>query len=176
VSLLQLSGRVNREGDDDGAEVWTFTLSDEFNRNFSLKDSAAVLRDYCLSGIKISPALCTSAIAEEIRLRGVNAPYKKLLKLENDLEFSSVEEKFKIIEADTRFAVIDRDFAECIRNGYVDWRELQEKSVQIRGYMLDKLNIPEILEGIFLWDLGYDDFLGYMEGVSKQSDPYNYIV
>ena len=47
----------------------------------------------------------------------------------------------------------------------VDWRELQKRSVQIWGYRLEALGIPEISDGIYEWNYPYDDFLGYMAGI-----------
>jgi len=177
ASLLQVSGRVNREGKYQDAETWTFTLADsaEINRNHSIKDAAEVLRNYFTSNTVISQELCTEAISDEIKLQGVSKIYKELLETERNLEFSTVESKFKVIEADTCLAVVDFNIAEHIRNSKIDWRELQKNSIQIQNYNLQKFKIPEILTGIFQWNLEYNDFLGYMAGILFRNNPKNYI-
>jgi CRISPR/Cas system-associated endonuclease/helicase Cas3 len=178
ASLLQVSGRVNREGEYEYAEVWTFSLanSSRVNANPSVKDAAEVLRSYFQRDAVISQELCTEAISDEIKLRGVSKQYRELLQNEHDLGFSTIEKTFKIIDVDTRLAVTDPVFAEDIKKFKIDWRELQRASVQIHSYKLQTLKIPEILDGIFLWDLGYDDFLGYMAGVLFQNSPSNHII
>jgi CRISPR-associated endonuclease Cas3-HD len=163
ASLLQLAGRVNREGKYSDTEVWTFTLSGEFNSNPDIKDAVEVLRRFFRNGADISPDLCTTAIQNEIRRGGLNSAYKELIELEEDLGFLSVKEKFKVIENDTRLAVVDSAIAERIKKGTINWRELLKNSVQIRE---DRLNDKQkILNDIYLWDSGYDDFLGYMKGM-----------
>ena len=178
ASLLQVSGRVNREGKYKDAEVWTFSLADSSNvdKNPSMKDAAAVLRGYFLRDAVISYELCTEAISDEIKLHGVSEKYKDLLKDERNLGFSAIESKFKVIEEDTRLAVVDSVVAEYIRKDKIDWRRLQRESVQIRSYKLQALKAPEIVCGIFLWNLGYDDFLGYMAGVFSLNDPRNFVI
>jgi len=49
----------------------------------------------------------------------------------------------------------------------IDWRDIQKSSVQIWGYRLDDLRIPEVLDhpGIYKWTYAYDDFIGYMAGI-----------
>jgi CRISPR-associated endonuclease Cas3-HD len=177
-SLIQTSGRVDREGSDWGSEIWTFTFADatEINRNPSVKDAAEVLRSYLLRNIEISPELCTNAISDEIRLHGISGIYKELLEDEQERGFSTVEKKFKVIENDTRLAVVSSDIAEKVKAGEINWQELQNKSVQIQKYSIEKLRIPAILEDIFLWNQDYDDFLGYMAGILSLNDPSKYIL
>jgi len=180
ASLLQASGRVNRGGESEDAEVWTFVLdssdSDSINKNPSLEYSAGILRDYFLHGVAVSQELCTDAIADEIKLRGVDSLYKELLKSEGNYGFETVEHGFKVIDGDTRLAVVDPDVAKQIQDGKIGWRELQKNSIQIRSYKLQEFKIPEILDGIYLWDLGYDGFLGFMAGILAQNDVKNFIL
>ncbi len=49
----------------------------------------------------------------------------------------------------------------------VNWRDIQKASVQIWGYRLNDLHIPEIEghPGIYKWPYAYDHFIGYMAGI-----------
>jgi len=178
ASLLQVAGRVNREGKYENSEIWTFKLTDspEFNTNPAVRHAAEVLEQIFTSGAAVSQELCTDAISDEIRLRGVSGAYKEMLKSEKSSEFRSVAEKFKVIDADTRFVVINPSIAERVKSGDIYWPELQENSVRIWGYKLAQLGIPLIADDIYLWNLGYDDFLGYMAGLLSKGDPSSYIV
>jgi CRISPR-associated endonuclease/helicase Cas3 len=176
ASLLQTAGRINREGKYDSAKMWTFVLADkgDTNTNPKMKEAAAVLREFFMRNIEITPDLCTIAIEEELKLHGVNSKYQELLDDENLCNFIVVENKFKVIDTDTRIALVSADFAQGICRGVVDWRALQRNSVQMRKDILDKFKVRQILDNVYYWELGYDDFLGYMSGVL--SDPEDYIM
>jgi CRISPR/Cas system-associated endonuclease/helicase Cas3 len=64
VSLLQMGGRVNREGEERVAEVWTFILKEDkrLKQNSDLKNAARVLRSYFENGEEIIPSLSTQSI------------------------------------------------------------------------------------------------------------------
>lgn len=167
ASLLQSSGRVNRSGDYTNAEIWTFCISEDgmLNSNSGIENSAQVLRHYLERNIEIKPELATQAIEDEIRLYEKDSIAEKLLKHECEQSFSLVEKEFKVIESDTRIAVVDVNISNEIQERKIDWRKLQKKSVQIAKYKLCELKIPRITEEIYYWNLGYDDFLGYMVGI-----------
>jgi hypothetical protein len=168
VSLLQAAGRINRDGKNDGAQIWTFVLTQNnmLKNNPSLKDAINVLRNYFEKQTEIAPELSTDSVLKEIRLKGVNGIYQKLLEHENiGRDFKTVKDLFNVIDSNTRITVVDPAFVERIRYGKVDWRELQKNSVQIPYYKLKESNAPEILPGIYLWNLQYDSFLGYMAGI-----------
>lgn len=69
------------------------------------------------------------------------------------------------IDSDTRISVVDSTTADNIRKGSINWHELQQDSLQIAYYKLQDLHIPQIADGIYHWNLKYDDFLGYMAGI-----------
>lgn len=170
VSLLQIAGRVNREGTIKDAEVWTVRLAESglFRRHPLLKEATRVLKEYCESKTSIIPALCTEALKREIRLVGnfLNELYKN----EEYMRFPHVEKEFRVIADDTRVTVVDESLVQRLEKyERVDWQEIQNGSVQIWGYRLESLRIPEVAgrEGIYKWNLGYDDFIGYMAGVLK---------
>jgi CRISPR-associated endonuclease/helicase Cas3 len=170
VSLLQTAGRVNRQGIFANAEVWTIRLSETrlFKIHPGLKDAAKVLKEYCDSQIPIGPDLCTEALKREVRLSGNITTLLK--ENEQKMRFPIVDKEFRVISSDTRLAVVDNSLIEKIeRHEKIDWMVLQQGSVQIWGYKLEALRIPEFKEfpGIYKWNLDYDNFLGYMAGLLK---------
>ena len=168
-SLLQAAGRVNREGDDANAEIWTFRITEDgmLKRNPGLEQAAEVLKGYFERNMRISPDLVTRSISDEIALYGMRGKHRKIVDGEILQNFQSVERDFKVINADTRLAVVDKDTASRLRYGNISWKELQKVSVQIAKYKLDEMKMSPILNDIYYWSLGYDDFLGYMAGIIK---------
>ncbi|WP_206812024.1 DEAD/DEAH box helicase [Paradesulfitobacterium ferrireducens] len=167
VSLLQASGRVNREGVLDDAEMWTFCILEDgmLKLNPGLKEPAAVLKGYFERGRTIAPELSTQSLADEIALYGLSGKHKKLVTDEELQNFRQVERDFKVIDSDTCLVVVDSTVAKRLQYGKVDWKELQKVSVQIAKYKLDELRTPMIMDNIYRWNLEYDRFLGYMAGI-----------
>jgi hypothetical protein len=168
VSLLQTAGRVNRHGYNDDAEVWTIRLAENglLKHNQGLKDATKVLQEYCDTGVNIEPDLCTEALKREIRMAGNFRD--ELSHYENDMRFHKVEKEFRVINSDTRLAVVDKELAHRIENyESVSWRDIQQGSVQIWAYKIEQLKIPEFQGryNIYQWTYQYDDFIGYMAGV-----------
>jgi hypothetical protein len=178
ASLLQTAGRVNRDGQYANADVWSFALAQEtgFNANPGVKMAAEVLRGYFERGAGISPDLSTDAVRRELKLRGVTSVYEALLKHERNLCFRRVADNFHVIEEDSCLALVDADFARRVKAGEVDWRQLQDNSVRIRRHVLEKMRVPLLMDGVYLWDNGYDGFLGYMEGVLHLDTVSRYIL
>lgn len=167
VSLLQASGRVNREGTLSNSEMWSFCIQEDgmLKLNPGLKQAATVLKSYFESNANISPKLSTQSIADEIALYGLSGKHKKLVSNERLQNFPQVERDFKVIDTDTRLVIVDKDIAKRLQYSIVDWKELQQVSVQIAKYKLDELKTPMIIDNIYNWNLKYNDFLGYMAGV-----------
>jgi len=154
------------------AEMWSFCLASDhrLNENLGLKDAREILRGYFTCGETISPVLSTRAIHDEIRRSGLTSKYGTLLHLEKELCLPRVEELFTVIASDTRIAVVDETIVEGLKQGAVDWRMLQRKSVRIPGYKLDELRVTEVLPGIYVWNLPYDkDLIGYMAGIIQNT-------
>jgi len=167
VSLLQAAGRVNREGMFFDSEMWTFIMERDklLKNNPDIKDAASILKGYLEKQAEISPELSTRSISSEIKLRGEDGIYNKLLKHECLCNFRLVEDDFVVIDSDTCIAVVDSAIAERIRCEKTDWRELQNNSVQIARYKLKETKAPELVPGIYQWNLSYNSFLGYMAGI-----------
>lgn len=167
VSLLQASGRVNREGLYNNSEIWTFciTESEMLKINPGLKNAAAVLRQVIERGETISPELSTKSIQEEIALYGLSGINKKLIDNEKLMNFRWIDKEYKVIDADTRIVVVDPCIANKLHCAELNWQDLQKVSVHIAKYKLDELKTPVIVDNIYQWNLGYDNFLGYMAGI-----------
>lgn len=168
VSLLQTAGRVNRHGNINAATVWTVILkeSEFLKKNPGMSDSSKVLLKLIDEGNPISPLLCTAALKREIRLAGT---FKNdLLKWETGMRFPRIENNFRVIANDTRIVVIDEGVVCRMENHHpVNWRDIQNTSVQIWGYRLEYLRVPEVSghPGIYKWTYPYDNFIGYMAGI-----------
>ena len=173
LSLLQASGRVNRNGKFDDAEMWSFTMREDsrLNKNKEVDISAEVLRSYFRKGISITPELSTESINKEIiRDDSCISKMKTLLSEENAGNFETIKEKFKVIESDSRMVIVDEDLAKQISIGKSDWRQLQKKSISLYNSKIKEKaidwNLKEpIVDKLYQWTLGYDSFLGYMRGV-----------
>lgn len=165
VSLLQTAGRVNRNGSQKDAEVWTFQLQDAplLKRNPGLERSAAVLLKYLKEGLTPAPELSTRSIEDELKQES-SRRFDLYLK-ETELEFQTIAEKFVVIDSDTVPVVVDPKLAENFRLGYGDWQLLQKNSVSIPKYHLDRYRVVELKPGLYCWELPYSSFLGYMEGI-----------
>ncbi len=168
-SLLQAGGRVNREGKFPDAEMWTFRIAEDgmLKLNPGLKQAGNVLKMYLDREMQISPALTTQSLSDEIAMYGLDGKNMRLIENEKLQNFISVERDFKVIDSDTNLAVVDERLAAKLQNGEINWKELQKVSVRISKYKLLELGIPQILDGLYLWNLEYDSFLGYMAGIVK---------
>lgn len=131
--MLQASGRVNREGLLDDAEIWAFCILEDgmLKLNPGLKEPAAVLKGYFEGNRAIAPELSTQSLADEIALYGLSRKHKYLVTDEELQNFREVERNFKVIGSDTRLVVVDSTVVKRLQYGKVDWRELQKVSVQI---------------------------------------------
>jgi CRISPR/Cas system-associated endonuclease/helicase Cas3 len=176
TSLLQTSGRVNRSATRKCSQVFSFDfdLSEGMNVNPLLEDASRILRGFLNQKIAISASLCTEALKRELQLNPiVESLLNRIVNEERRLRFPEVERMFKIITADSRTVIVNRDIIRRIESfEYVDWREIQRHSVQIWGYKIDKLHIPELNNhsGVYAWHLDYSPFIGVMEGILALSE------
>ena len=181
-SIIQVGGRVNRHGEYSergGGRVYDFALSDKMiTQHPAASVSAEVLRS--LMGMdtlnSASPAdAVTQAMRQELRDLG-GLPSDPLLKAESEQDYPKVKDLGRVIDADTRFVVIDTHLRGLLkRHVPVDFRTLLQGSVQIWANKISKLALEPITRDgrssdsdIYEWKYDYDpDFLGYMKGVLK---------
>lgn len=176
LSLLQAAGRVNRNGEYQNAEIWSFALQENsmLKKNPQLDASRAVLERYFQKDVAITPELSTRAMNDElIRDDSCLGKIKYLLEQEAAMQFQTIDAEFKVIDSDTVPAVVDPVLAKEIASGKGDWKLLQRKSVSVRRYQAKNWALKEIAGGVYQWTLRYDDFLGYMAGVLDLSKLQN---
>ena len=177
MSLLQLMGRVNRNSEYADSVVWTVNLgpaSENVTENPSFGQASRILNGFFEKGVSIDMSLCTNAIEQEIRQGlslNTDSQDNPLTKAEECLEFEEVESKFKVMQdTDTCLAIVDKSIIERINNNEeISWKDIQRGSVRVRQKLIDKLGVQESrrFPGIFMWDLEYSPFIGYMEVVLK---------
>jgi len=168
VSLLQTSGRVNRHDYRNAKIVWTIILREEglLRKHPGLAESSRVLLDLIAEGNMITPSLCTNALKREIRLAGGFSD--SLLHKDEWKRFPQVEKDFRVITSETKTVVIGQEIVDRLETHQpVSWRGIQKSSVQIWGYRLEYLRLPEVMDhpGIYKWIYDYNDFIGYMAGI-----------
>lgn len=168
VSLLQTAGRVNRNGsNNDDAIIWSFQMESDtmLTDNNEVRESAEILKGYFQKKIPISVELCTKSIEDELQYNTVSDYAKNLLTAETALCFPEVQEQFRVIDDDTVLVVADAALKKQLRQGGCDWKTIQRKAVSIRRNKAQKLGLKLLIDEIYDWDLGYDDFLGVMRGI-----------
>lgn len=173
LSLLQVAGRVNRNGKNVDAKLWSFQMQDDnmLSNNDGVKVSAELLKEYFEKDLAITPELSTTAILDELK-RGTSlkSTIQRLIDNENALNFETVNKEFHVIESDTVPVIIHASLAEQIKQGYGSWKDIQKYSVSIYKNKLKKWQVKQISEDVFQWTLPYDSFLGYMAGVLQQEE------
>ena len=140
----------------------------------SFEQASRILNDFFEEGVSIDMSLCTKAIEQEIRQGlslNTDSQNNPLTNAEERFEFEEIESKFKVIpDNDTCLAVVDKAIIERINdNAEISWKDIQRGSVRVRQKLVNKLGIQEShrFPGIFIWDIEYSPFIGYMEAVLK---------
>ncbi len=172
ASLIQTSGRVNRNGDWTAADVWDVRLTDPmFNEHPAFRDSRDVLKKMLGKNELVGSAsvAVTEALRRELILRDVRSKADELRRLEGVEDWADVGRLYRVIDSDTETVVVDPELVERVKaRERVTWQELVRGSVQIwRKKVLDLGIRPLDRDGdLFYWTGPYDpDFLGYMAGV-----------
>ena len=168
-SLIQIGGRINRKGEYQNAEVWDFQLRhDGLLVSHRAFDTSARELGKLFQENQVNPEYATEAMRREIRQDGLNKMSKEILTSERNLRFPDVAEKFKVIDSNTITAIVDETLKERLKiHDKVSPAEIQNGSVQIWTYNEDKFDL-QTLDGfpeLRLWNLLYDDFIGYMAGI-----------
>jgi CRISPR-associated endonuclease/helicase Cas3 len=174
TSTIQIGGRVNRHGEFNivgGGKVYDFALTGAgITQHPAASGSSDILRDLMSKNMlnTHSPAdVVTHAMAEELKYRGKFSA--DLPKAESERDYPRVQELGKVIEADTRFVVVDPQLKDLLKNKvHINFKTLLDGSVQLWAHKIEKLCL-EKLHGrgeIYVWNYDYEpDFLGYMKGV-----------
>lgn len=173
LSLLQAAGRVNRHGTDDAAVIWTFKMNNDemLTKNKGIQEAAYVLNQYFEKGLAISPELGTRSIKDELQRQTVSDAAKHLLTSETGWCFPEVQKEFRVIEDDTVLVVADAALKEQLRCGGCDWKAIQRKAVSVQRNKAELFRLKPLIDGVYDWNLGYDDFVGIMRGILPKRQP-----
>jgi hypothetical protein len=171
MSLLQVSGRVNRHGLRVRGPLLDFALAPHplFNRHPAFEQSALVLGELFKED-RVSARWCLEALRRELDRNDIRPFLEQLRREEAACSFGTVEDLFRVISAQTVTVVVRPDLIDRL-TGFqpVSFDELQNGSVQLWLGRERRFALPEItprLPGIFRWNMAYDRlFLGYMDGV-----------
>lgn len=167
-SLLQASGRVNRNGKMKSALMWSFSLNytdDSLLKEHPIiKHAATVLnKEFFEKGRPILPTSVTASIQMELARYGEHQT--NLLKDEDSLSFAQVEDEFRVIDDHSVSALVQTASDEGIHIHEVSREQVQMDTVQIPQYRINDWNVQSIRDELYRWTLAYDSFLGYMAGV-----------
>lgn len=168
VSLLQTAGRINRNGKDKDAEMWSFCMQDDdlLKRNPSFDVSERVLIQLLKSRCMITPGLSTQSVEKEMILDdSFMQKVSSLLKAEENMGFETIAEKFNVIDNDTVLAIVDEELVDQIKKEKSDWKQLQRGSVAIKRSKVAAWKLKRIKGDLYQWTLEYSPFLGYMQGL-----------
>jgi CRISPR-associated endonuclease/helicase Cas3 len=170
-SLLQLSGRVNRHGENESAEVWSIKLQPggALRKHARMDIPAGILADLYARN-HVAPAYCTDALRREVREQSNHVLIASLFQAERDRAYPVVVDNFKVIDSETVTVLVHKPALDLIRQGQrPDWNTLQMHCVQIWANRKLDFAVTEIqaYPGLFAWNLDYDDFVGYMRGAIK---------
>lgn len=166
LSLLQTAGRINRGGNDSDAEIQSFSMQDDsmLTKNPSVENAAHVLTRFFQRRIPITPELSTRSIRDELNRANVSNAVTALMKAEKTGSFETVEKLFRVIESETALVVADAELKNKLRYGQCDWKEIQRKGISVHLKERERRLLPELVPGIYDWNLRYNDFLGIMAG------------
>jgi CRISPR-associated endonuclease/helicase Cas3 len=171
MSLLQLSGRVNRHGLREQGRLLDFTLAPHplLNQHPAFEQSALVLGELFREG-KVHANYCREALRRELDRVDIKPFLDRLKMEENALSFDTVKKLFRVISAQTFTAVVEPELIDRLANFQpIPFRDLQDGSVQLWLGKEREFALPEFphLRGVYRWNFedGYDAFLGVMKGI-----------
>lgn len=174
ANLIQVGGRVRRNIEDFKPTLIDFKVeSPLFNRHPAFTLSRQILeRLFEEKRFETdTPAdLITEALRREL-MSDTQEKHKRLLQMEADMNYPEVDNLYKVIAADTRFVLIDKELITKIENyEKVEPKEILRNSVQIWAKKIDTLSLMPLKgysdSSIYEWCYEYDpNFLGYMKGV-----------
>jgi hypothetical protein len=179
ASMIQIGGRVNRNGNSARAEVFDFCVNDPLMcNNPQFKTSRNVLKtlfDEKYFESKNPTEIVTEAMRRELMSDFGDFENKSLeiIKLEQTNDYPEVAKLCKVIDADTRLVVISTEIAEALkRYEKVDHVALIRNSVQIRFFKINSKQFNSFClpidghEEIYEWRGDYNEkFLGYMKAI-----------
>lgn len=176
ASFIQVAGRINRHGEFVGGELWDFRLATTSSlpnnpaQQIPQRALAALFEDGSVH--RLPPdQLALAAMERELTALGL-ARIQEIRAAEDGMEYPTVAELCRVIEADTRLVIVDPLLVQRIRAGaQIEAQEIVQHSVRIWASRIDRLPVEPVFaagssDGLFTWNAEYDPaFLGYMAGV-----------
>ena len=172
-SLIQASGRVNRNGKMKNALMWSFGLNYAGDASLKehpvIKHAATVLtKEFFEKKRPILPTSVTDSIQFELARYGERQT--NLLKDDDSLCFVQVEDTFRVIDNHSVPALVKTALDEDVSIHAISREQMQMDTVQIPQYRIKEWNAQPIRDELYLWTLAYDGFLGYMAGALNIND------
>ncbi len=174
VNLLQAAGRVNREYENEHAIILDFThdASGGLTLHPAFKLTRRVLAEQFTTSA-VNPLDCTAAFRRTLDLDAgaLENKAREICRAEEDWAHRDVTKLMKVITAETRTVIVDRDLISRFENPdprtHPSWSEIMQGSVQLWGTKLETFAVKSMRDSdeLYAWTLGYDAFLGIMSGV-----------
>ena len=172
ASLVQIGGRVNRHASGQTSEIWDFRVLDPLLNRHPAFDTPRSILSKLFDEKLIQNLSATEAVTEAMRreiMTDYNTKTEIIKERERKCDYPEVAKLCRVIDADTRIVVIDKDIVEALENwGKVPTLDLLRNSVQLWSRKISSLSLEPVLghKELYKWTAPYDaDFLGYMEGV-----------
>jgi hypothetical protein len=169
-----MGGRVNRHGERSEGIVWDFTVNDPLlTVHPDFTQTRAVVEHLFQKNMwdQDPTSLVTYALKQEFKRQSGEARIKTLFDREAVGAYPTVAELTRLITADTRLVVIDKNLIRSIENGErVDRKVLLANSVQLWSSKIGQLALNPIGYGseLYAWGYEYDKkFLGVMAGILR---------
>lgn len=171
-SLIQVGGRVNREGEYTDSKVWDFELEhDGFLKAHPAFEASGRILGELFRDENVGSEASTEAMRREVRQEGLRDISDLIMKAERNLRFPTVAENFTVIDSNTVTVIVEQELIGSLeRYERVDPDMLQRMSVQIWRYKEVDYALRPVagFRDLYSWTLLYDDFLGYMAGVLQK--------
>ncbi len=178
TSLLQVAGRVNRNGEYTQAEVWDFAHDESgfLNLHPGFKSSRKVLdKMFIEHGELLSPQHCTEALRREVisGFGGTEIGAQHIIEAEEDGDYPEVANRCRIIAEDTLTVLVSQDLIERFQardpKEFPSPAEIMRHSVQVWKTRQNDLPVTRPLsrdsELVGIQPNCYDEFLGYWKGL-----------
>lgn len=182
AGFLQAAGRINRHGLRSSGILYDFTVipEDGLNRHPGFTESSIVFYEMW-NDIKNRKIDTTEMSTTSLRKEFSRFPQKRktaetMLEQEQKLNFQEVSKDYRVIASETATVIVSKEIVEKLRKGIpIDWRTIQENSVQLWFNKINKLHLVSIDSeaGIYSWvdTYEYDPiFLGIMYGLINVDD------
>jgi len=173
LNLFQCMGRINRGSISPNAVVYVYSWDSSligknqpFTKNPQLNSGIQVFDNTQFENL--TPSYCTELVRNELSITS-NGMGQKLLTMEENRQFTEVEENFKVINNITATIIIDKELVKKIENNEpVLYSDIVRNSIQLWFTKIQQLQtllnlkiITDIKErDYYVWESEYDNCSG----------------